>query len=220
MTPTAATPVRELPRWRVTATPRTLSPYRRVDGEWITNAKPIRVRRAPGRPMALALIPRHDHAALLTAAELDFVRTIAAKRRWRLTESYTPLRIPRYSHLEGDLDCNPDLLARLNRVAIRLSKIHGRRVTIFVRSGRRTIAEQRTLWNRYRAGRGPLAAYPDPNAPHIRNGGQAADCGIDGRDIGDTPGAIGALAAEGLGLPIPGEDWHVEITDSMIGAAS
>lgn len=218
MTPTAATPTQELPRWRVTARPRALSRYRRVDGEWVTNSKPLRVRRAPGKAMAVALVPRHQYAVLLTKSEVEFARTVARKNRWVLTEQYTPLHVKRYQHLDGDLDCNADLLDRLDRVGARLSRLHGRSVTIFVRSGLRTIPEQTMLYRRYLAGLGPLAAPPNPSAPHVR--GIAADCGIDGRDIGDVDGALGALAAEGLCLPIPGEDWHVEIGSSMAGAAS
>jgi hypothetical protein len=196
----------ELPRWRVNARPKPLSRYRRVDGQLVTNEKRVRVRRVDGEPMALAVVERHGYASLLTEAELEFVRTIAEQRRWTLHETYSPLLIPKYPHLDGDLDCNADLLARLNRVAMRLSRSEGRKVVIFVRSGRRTMDEQWALYRKYGS---PRAAYPNANAPHIR--GVAADCGINGLDIGDYPGARAAMRAEGLSLRVAGEDWHVEI---------
>jgi hypothetical protein len=192
--------VMELPRWRVNARPKPLSRYRRVDGEWVTNEKRVRVRRVAGKPMALAVVARHGYASLLTEAELEFVRKVAKRNRWTLTETYQPLRIPRYPFLAGDLDCNADLLARLNRVGKSLDRV------VFVRSGRRTMAEQWALYRKYGS---PRAAYPNANAPHIR--GVAADCGIDGLDIGDYPGARAAMRAEGLSLRVAGEDWHVEI---------
>ena len=190
---------RELPRWIVTARPRRLSPYRRVDGELVTNSKRVRVQRVLHEPMRLALVPRHGYASLLNAGELAFVEGIAKRRGWILTTRYAPLMIPRYAWLDGDMDCERELLDALNHVGRRV----GRKV--FIRSGRRTIAEQQALWDLYGP---PRAARPDANAPHVR--GVAADCGIEGRDIGDYPGARDAMRAAGLSLRVPGEDWHVE----------
>lgn len=117
----------------------------------------------------------------------------------------TKTLIERHPHLEGDLDCNVDLLDALEGVGRRLSAKEGRKVVVTVRSGKRTLEEQTVLWNRYGP---PRAARPNPNAPHVR--GIAADCGINGRDIGDYPGARAAMKAEGLCLRVPNEDWHVE----------
>lgn len=116
-----------------------------------------------------------------------------------------------YPNLVGDLDAAPELLTRLQRVAKSLS------VTIRVREGRRTRAEQEVFYNRYLYHDGPLAARPGTSRHET---GMAADCGINGLDIGDYPGAVNALKHYGLGLPVPGEDWHVEISSSMAGAAS
>lgn len=142
------------------------------------------------------------------ASEVERVKRFARKRgtgRVRITP------INPYPNLVGDLDCNAELLRKLQGVAKTLG------VTIRVREGRRTRAEQQAHWDRYQAGKGPLAARPGTSRHET---GNAADCGINGLDIGDYPGAVGALKYWGLGLPVKGEDWHVEITDSMVGAAS
>ncbi len=193
---------RTLPRYRVTARPMALTPYRKIDGEWITNAKPIRVRRVMGEKIALSLVPRHGYASLITSAELAFVEQVARKRGWKLEVKYAPIIVPRFRWLDGDMDCNRDLLHALNRVGQRLGK------SVFIRSGRRTIAEQQALWDKYGP---PRAARPNQNAPHVR--GVAADCGIDGIDIGNYPGAREAMKAEGVSLRVPGEPWHAELGD-------
>jgi hypothetical protein len=179
-----------------------LTPYRKIDGEWITNAKPIRVRRVMGEKLALSLVPRHGYASLITSTELAFVEQVARKRGWKLEVKYAPIIVPRFRWLDGDMDCNRDLLHALNRVGQRLGK------SVFIRSGRRTIAEQQALWDKYGP---PRAARPNPNAPHVR--GVAADCGIDGIDIGNYPGAREAMKAEGVSLRVPGEPWHAELGD-------
>lgn len=194
------TPMITLERYIVSARPRALSPFRWTRGGWVTNAKRVRVRRVKGRGMAVAVKEIHGYASLLTAAELDFVRKVAKRRGWILTVNPGNLHIERYPYLDGDLDCSPDLLRRLNAVGKELGK------TIFVRSGLRTMQEQWDLYNRYGS---PRAAYPNPNAPHVR--GIAADAGIDGRDIGEWPGARAAMRRHGLSLRVPGEDWHVEV---------
>lgn len=196
----------------VTIRPRLLSPFRRVDGEWVTNDRTVYVERLPAdatRTPRIALVPRHGYAKMLTGAEVAHVRRIAKRRGWIVTTHRKTLVLDRFPYLDGDLDCDVDLLRRLNRVGERLTKTHRRKVVVFVRSGLRTLDEQTVLWNRYGP---PRAARPNPNAPHVR--GIAADCGIDGRDIGDFAGARSAMEAEGLCLRVPGEDWHVEVGDT------
>jgi len=208
-----------LTRFRAVIRPRKTTPFRRVDGEWVTNESPVYVRRVKGLPMALSLKPLHGYTSLLTKAELEFVKRVSRRKGWIVKERPANIEIEEYPYLDGDLDCNPELLKRLNQVGKRLKR------TVFVRSGLRTIAEQTSLYQQNmngatgqpKPGR-PLTARPNPNAPHVR--GIAADCGIDGKDIGDFPGAVDALRAEGLGLPVASEDWHVEITDSMVGEKS
>lgn len=210
MTPTAGTPTVTWVRTIAEVRPRRLTPFRRVDGEWVTNSRVMYVERLPKgsakKSPSVSLLPRHGFAKLLTDDEVAAVRAWARKRGWVVRVTRKTFVIERFPNLDGDLDCNSDLLRRLQRVAERLSKREGRKVVVFVRSGTRTLAEQQVLWDRYGP---PRAARPNPNAPHVR--GIAADCGIDGRDIGDYPGAREAMRAEGLCLRVPGEDWHVEV---------
>ncbi len=80
-------------------------------------------------------------------------------------------------------------------------------------SGQRTIAEQRVLYNRYRNGTGNLAAYPNPNAPHIRVGRANHALDINSLDGGET-----RLErwVEGKGVDwrntVRGESWHGEVS--------
>jgi hypothetical protein len=79
-------------------------------------------------------------------------------------------------------------------------------------SGQRTLGEQQQLYNLYRSGRGNLAAYPNPNAPHIRAGRIDHALDIDmyaGTGIG---GFMRWAARQGIRvtLPIRGEGWHGE----------
>lgn len=102
------------------------------------------------------------------------------------------------------------LLRRLNAVGQR------RRRTVRIISGKRTMAQQQALWDKYQRylNGGPhanLAAYPNANAPHIR--GVAADCGVIGRTGGYTSLGSDAKArkyAEKLDLRawVPNEPWH------------
>ncbi len=140
--------------------------------------------------------------------------------------SIKPVARDPWPHLAGDRDCNKAVLNALEVAARTLSDVHDEFITIDIRSGRRTMAEQTELFatNMHRVdgrwvpkpGR-PLTAVPDANAPHVR--GVAADCGIEGRDLGDFLGARDACDEAGLGFPVPGEDWHVEISESFIGLA-
>jgi hypothetical protein len=150
----------------------------------------------------------------LTGVEVERARKWAKRRGRRLrVKALDP-----YPFLIGDRDCNASLLRKLNAVGEDLGKV------IRIRSGRRSLAEQMALYNQNMQSPGvpkpgrPLTAYPNASAPHTR--GVAADCGIDGCDIGDYPGASAALRRHGLGLPVAGEDWHVEETSSMVGAKS
>jgi hypothetical protein len=78
-------------------------------------------------------------------------------------------------------------------------------------SGHRSLAKQRELYNLYRLGRGPLAAYPNANAPHIR--GYAADVDVrmpDGslKSVGLLPECRKLLHKHGLVLSVQSEAWH------------
>lgn len=76
-----------------------------------------------------------------------------------------------------------------------------------VNEGKRTMARQWYFWNLYKSGRGNLAAYPSPNAPHIREGRKdhAVDFWNDGA-------VFSWLTAHGLHpvRTVRGESWHIE----------
>lgn len=113
----------------------------------------------------------------------------------------------------GSVTGDTDYMPALGRALKRMSAATG--VPISVNSGRRTMAEQTALYNKYLAGTGNLAAKPSPNAPHVR--GIAADI---------SPGRerFGAIAQRfGLGFTVPSESWHIQLLNavgSMAGKAS
>jgi hypothetical protein len=86
-----------------------------------------------------------------------------------------------------------------------------------VTSGHRTFAEQRRLYDLWRAGKGNLAAFPSHSAPHIRTG--RPDHAI---DFGPDPAAVQRLIKYlnrrrlGSRLTVPGEWWHVEVQNSRL----
>ena len=100
--------------------------------------------------------------------------------------------------LSGDLDFRPAVGDALERLA------EATNTQIYVREGGRTMAEQQKFWNMYQNGTGNLAAYPSPNAPHIR--GVAADI---------SPGRerfSGVAGRFGLAFTVSSESWHIEVT--------
>ncbi len=80
-------------------------------------------------------------------------------------------------------------------------------------SGKRTLAEQWVLYRRYRAGVGNLAAFPNPNAPHIR-ARHALDVGPDNRAVTELIG-YGARHDIYLRRTVRGEWWHVESSSPL-----
>ena len=212
MTPTAATPT-ATPQYIVGARKKgSTRPSARIGittAERVLYATP-KVRETLGNRLDLPLGP----------AQLRIARRWAAKHGLELVVKVSDP----YPHVTGDRDCNSNLLVALERTARILSVQEGRKVTINIRSGRRLLSEQQALYtqNMYapgvpKPGR-PLTAYPNPNAPHVL--GIAADCAIDGRDIGDYPGAIAALDQAGGCLPVGTEDWHVQLGENFAGAWS
>lgn len=84
-----------------------------------------------------------------------------------------------------------------------------------VNEGKRTMARQWYFWRLYRSGRGNVAAYPSPIAPHIRVG--RIDHAIDF----SNDGAVFAwLSAKGLSpvRTVRGESWHIEISAKKLRA--
>lgn len=69
------------------------------------------------------------------------------------------------------------------------------------------MARQWYFWNLYRSGRGNLAAFPTPFAPHIRTG--RFDHAI---DFNNAAGVARAAARRGVTLrwTVRGESWHLE----------
>ncbi len=87
-----------------------------------------------------------------------------------------------------------------------------------VNSGRRTIADQWRLYRLYRSGRGNLAAYPQPGAPHIRYGRAHHAIDVDAfayRTARSTAPQrmVRWLNASGVraSRPVHGEPWHIEV---------
>jgi hypothetical protein len=91
---------------------------------------------------------------------------------------------------------------------------------LWITSGKRELGNRRNpapgtqwyFWNKYQAGRGNLAAYPNPNAPHIV--GYAADVVIEQPDgtrsnVGEYVTGRRLLRKHGLVLSVRTEAWHV-----------
>jgi hypothetical protein len=106
-----------------------------------------------------------------------------------------------YKHLTGDLDANPELLARLERLAA------ARGETWNVTSGLRTHAEQQHLWDNRASNPFPVARPGTSRHEH----GNAADVTINGRPIQDVISADELIRA-GIS-PLAGDAVHVELPD-------
>jgi D-alanyl-D-alanine carboxypeptidase-like protein len=104
-----------------------------------------------------------------------------------------------YAHLDGDTDCSPELLSRLEALAARKG------MRFHITSGLRTIAEQQRLWDNRASNPFPVAR---PGTSRHQSG-LAADVTIGGRPIQDVIGA-GELRAAGLN-PLAGDAVHVEL---------
>ena len=104
-----------------------------------------------------------------------------------------------YAHLSGDLDANPELLARLERLAA------SRGETFEVTSGLRTTAEQQALWDRRASNPFPVARPGTSLHEH----GNAADVTVGGRPIQDVI-SRDELVRAGI-APLAGDAVHVEL---------
>lgn len=95
---------------------------------------------------------------------------------------------------------------RLRAKLVQAAQMRGR--VLKVNDGLRPYPDQVRAWEAYKAGTGPLAAYPG-TSNHGR--GLAADC-VDaetGQNVWNDREWRGALAKAGLHCPIPTEPWHV-----------
>ena len=104
-----------------------------------------------------------------------------------------------YAHLSGDLDANPELLARLERLAA------SRGETFEITSGLRTTAEQQALWDRRATNPFPVARPGTSLHEH----GNAADVTVGGRPIQDVI-SRDELVRAGI-APLAGDAVHVEL---------
>src|SRR4051794_37023605 len=98
---------------------------------------------------------------------------------------------------------------------------HARRMGVHFEldSGRRTMAEQWVLWRNYRKYGKPVAAFPNPNAPHIRAGKQAHAIDVNSLDGGESR-LQRFLEREGLRVtnPVASEAWHMEVPEHQLRA--
>lgn len=104
-----------------------------------------------------------------------------------------------YPHLNGDLDCSPELLRRLEALAEKRGE------TFHITSGLRTYQEQLRLWNN--RGNNP---FPVAHPGHSRHeSGRAADVIVNGKPI---QAAIPEAELRAAGLnPLSGDAVHVEL---------
>lgn len=93
----------------------------------------------------------------------------------------------------------------LQKQLIALAKTSGEPIQL--NSGFRTLAEQKAAYADYQSG-GALAATPGSSNHEF---GLAADLQL-------TDKQRSMLGEFGLGLPVPGEDWHVEVVDPKLQA--
>ena len=153
----------------------------------------------------------------LTVGEAERAKKWATRRLAKSVRAYPGGSFPFLELANGAAwPTDRRLLRTLNRVGQR------RKRTIRLISGKRSLAQQRALWERYQRylNGGPyanLAAYPNANAPHIR--GVAADCGVINRTGGYQSLGLdrkARKAAESLGLRalVPGEPWHWQRADT------
>jgi hypothetical protein len=98
---------------------------------------------------------------------------------------------------------------------------HARRMGVHFEldSGRRTMAEQWILWRNYRKYGKPVAAFPLPNAPHIRVGRQAHSIDVNSLDGGENR-LQHFLRKEGLHPvnDVAGESWHLTVPEHQLRA--
>lgn len=159
------------------------------------DSMPLNIMAAPGEDVAI--LNRHQRKVVdQRLADMGGLPGLFRNVR-------TPHNRPGFAGggmVTGDTDVRPSLLAKLRRLAAAAG------TPIYIQDGGRTMAEQAALYAKYKSGRGNLAAAPTPNAPHIR--GIAAD-------ITPGQGVFGKLAARfGLGFPVPGEPWHIQMMDA------
>jgi hypothetical protein len=131
----------------------------------------------------------------LAAAGSTFAATLAQA----VDGGSRPAPAGTYPHLRGDLDANPELLGRLERLAAP----RGENWTIT--SGLRTHAEQQRLWDQRASNPFPVARP----GTSIHEQGDSADVTIGGRPIQDVVSRADLVQA-GLN-PLAGDAVHVDL---------
>lgn len=92
---------------------------------------------------------------------------------------------------------------------------------LYINQGRRTLAEQTKFWLHYKRYGSPLAAYPSPNAPHIKSNREHHALDINANVVQRV-----ATFYRSHGVPVafnvPGEPWHMDVLDEkkLIAAAA
>lgn len=140
---------------------------------------------------AAGVAPARTAAITAAAPATSFATTLQA--------AMAPAAPGTYPHLTGDLDANPELLARLDTLAARRGE------TFEITSGGRSYDEQAALWNA--RGSNPYPVAQPGSSRH--ESGSAADVTIGGRAIQDVIGAA-ELNAAGIS-PLAGDAVHVEL---------
>lgn len=172
--------------------------------------RPVLHRDAGGFTLDRSRAAKHPHGHMTRA-------TARAAHRWATKHGHKVRRILKakaYEATHGDLrlaagqawPTDHRTVDRLRQVAGDIGR------PLLIVSGKRSLERQWELYRLYKAGRGNLAAYPSPTAPHIA--GYAADVDIvhtDGslESIGLDAHARAALWRRGLVLQVPSEAWHV-----------
>ena len=141
---------------------------------------------------------------------------VASLQSWTAAPAPAPVAQPApaaapagtYPHLRGDLDANPELLARLERLAAERGE------TWTVTSGLRTTAEQQRLWDNRGSNPYPVARPGTSRHEH----GNAADVTIDGRAIQDVVPSADLIRA-GIS-PLAGDAVHVELPELTFAGAT
>lgn len=95
-----------------------------------------------------------------------------------------------------------------------LSQARADGVSFHLNSGYRSVAEQWVLYNKYKAGKGPIAAYPG-SSTHNKVGWQQG-CDV-GPTTQNTQAVINWAAKKGIHLSrtVPSEFWHLNASSDF-----
>lgn len=168
--------------------------------------------------------PKADNILVRLTADEEVIRVQAARRLRRkhpglleylnrtgdVPDSYQPHGYSGGGRIipnarQGFGGYNESFLARIKAWAAQT----GRTWSMTGNGGARSRADQRRAWLLFKSGRGPLAASPYGNGPHINIPGRGAIAMDLSPRPGEIPAARASLGRFGLGLTVRGEPWHV-----------